>query len=383
MRVNVNKTAIIYVGFGSVSAMTVGGSNLLGKTLFLTLLILTVLAVVASYLLVLLMGYGFIFFTSEGVALSTQSRDFPVPIFFFLIGFNTPGLVGPVFLLIWIVYILCFVAAWKWRESFHSVLGKSLSRPFRSLFSNFLFIMPVLSSMLFTAAYAIVISQEAVGVPTGQPSFPPNTAAQEIFLNLAYAPVAEELGSRLVPMGLFTILYVFLAGRKVDGRRFKLLITSILYPDEAKRMTGLRNISEHGIWRGISGGEWTMIIVTSVIFGFAHVISPLGWEFGKFTSVFVQGFFFAVAYLAYGFEAPILLHWFFNYYLFFFDPAIASQFFPTTVPILSAIELVVIGPLGFSPLGVAGWAVFAYIELGKMLRWRKTKQQAPVATLPS
>ena len=362
--------------------MTVGRSNSFGKTLFLTLLILAVLLVVASYLLVLFMGYEFIFFTSEGLTLSMRTVNFPVFLFLNLFGFYTPELlVGAVFALIWILYVLCFMVAWNWRESFHYVVRKSFSRPFRSLFNNFLFIMPLLSCMLLTAVWAIISSQESVGIPTGQPSWPTGTPLQEIFLNLAYAPVAEELGFRLIPMGLFMILYVLLAERRVVGGGFKLLVTALFYPEGAKRMAGLRNVAEHGIWRGISVGEWTMILATSVIFAYAHVISPIGWEVGKFTSVFVQGFFFALTYLAYGFEAPILLHWFFNYYLFFFDPDVVAKFFPSTDPVFSLIELLLLG------LGALGWAVFAATGVKKLIRRTTAEQKqvvpTPPATLPS
>jgi len=325
------------------------------------------------------MGYGFIFFTPEGLALSTQSFNFPV-LLFLLIGFNARISAGTVFSFVWIVYVLCFVAAWKWRESFHGAIGKSFSGLSRSLFSNFLLLMPLLSSMVLTAAFAIIYSQESVGVPTGQPIWPADTPFQEIFLNLAYAPVAEELGFRIIPMGLFTLLYVFLAGKNVAGKGgFKLFVAALFYPERAKRMVGLHNVGEHGVWRGISVGEWTMILVTSVVFGFAHIISGIGWEAGKITSVFVQGFFFAFTYLTYGFEAPILLHWFFNYYLFFFDPEVASKFFPTTVPIFSLLEFVILG------LGILGWTVLAAAGLRRLLRWRKPKQEVPIppATLPS
>jgi len=358
--------------------MIVGGSNSVGKILFLTLFISIVLVVVASYLLVLLMGYGFIFFTPEGFTLSMQ--PFPAYVLlFFLIGFWTPIRAGTVFLFIWIVYFLCFIAAWKWRESFHDVMRKSFSRPFRGLFGNFLFIMPLLSSMVLTAVFAIISSQEFVGVPTGQPSFPEGMPVQEIFLNVGYAPVVEELGFRIIPMGLFTMFYVLSAGKNVAGRGLRLLVAALFYPEGAKRIAGLRNVCEYGIWRGINGGEWAMILGTSVFFAFAHILTGTGWEIGKITSVFVQGSFFGLTYLAYGFEAPILLHWFFNYYLFFFDPDVATKFFPSTVPVLSLIELVILG------LGALGWTVFAAAGLRKLIRQTTTKQVVPTppATLPS
>jgi len=327
------------------------------------------------------MGYGFIFSTSDGVALSMRSDSFPVLLFLFLVWFYTPPLpIGTVFGFVWIVYLFCFVAAWKWRESFHSVVRKSFSRPFTSVFSNFLFSMPLLSSMVLTAVTVIVYSLQSVGVPTGQVSFPPGMSSQEIFLNVAYVPAEEELGFRLVPMGLFTLFYVFLSGKNVAGRGLRLAVTSFLYPEGAKRVAGLRNVGEHGFWRGISGGEWAMVVVTSVVFAFFHIIGGIGWEVGKVASVLVQAFFLGVTYLAYGFEAPILLHWFFNYYLFFFDPDVLSKFFPATDPILTIVILVILG------LGIVGWAAFAAAGLRKLIKRLTKGQTVPVplqATLPS
>jgi len=355
--------------------MTADKSVSTGKVIVLTLFIVSVLVVVTSYLFILLMGYGFVFFTPEGLALTMQPFNSYL-LLFFLFGFYTTLEAGAVFSLISVVYIACFIAAWKWRESFHNVIGKSFSRSYCSLFNNFLFIMPLISSMLLTAVIAIIYTQDLAGVPTGQPIWPRDTPLQEIFLQVAYAPVAEELGFRLIPLGLVIVLYVFSAGKNIVGRGFKLLITSFFYPDGAKKMAGLKNVSDHGVWRGISVAEWIMVLAISLVFGYAHIISGIGWEVGKITSVFVQGFFFAFTYLAYGFEAPILLHWFFNYYFFFFDPEVATKFFPTTIPLLSAIELVTLA------LGILGWLVFAVIGLRMLLKRLTTRHETPTATFP-
>jgi hypothetical protein len=336
------------------------------KLVFLTLFILIALLLIVSYLLVLVMGYEFIFSTPEGLALSTQFFRFPLYLFFW-IGFYTPIMsVSAIFHVIWIFYVSCFLFAWIWRERLHSVIRRSFSQPFRRVFDNFLLVMPLISSMLFTAVTAIFLLQESVGIPTGQPLFPENTPSQEIFLDLAFAPVAEELGFRLIPMGLIITLYVFMAGKNIAGKRLKLFVTALFYPDGAKRMAGLRNISEHGIRHGISVGEWAMILIISLIFGYAHVISGIGWEIGKITSATLTGFFLALIYLAYGFEAPVLLHWFLNYYLFFFDPDVATNFFPTTIPILSLIELAILA------FGIVGWILFAGIGLSRLLKRTRT-----------
>jgi len=337
--------------------------------------------IVASYLLVHLMGYGFFFFTSEGLALSMQSFSFPVLIFF-LFGFETPFVlrVGAVFSAMWIAYAICFLAAWRWRRSFHAVFGRTVSR-MRTVLDNFLFAMPLLSSMALTAALAIIFSQSAVGVETGEPLLPSNV--HEAFLNLAYAPLVEEFAFRIVPIGLLVVLFVFLAGRNVRafsraGDRFKLFLLAFVYPEGAKRMSGLPTVGEHGLFRGLSSLEWIMVVVSSAVFGLAHVLSPIGWEIGKITSTFVQGFFFAVTYIAYGFEAPILLHWYFNYYFYFFDPKVAESFFPAAITLLLVIELMIL------VLGVVGWIFFAAEGLRRLLRrHEKALAQPPLPPLTS
>jgi len=337
--------------------------------------------IIASFLLVHLMSYGFFFFTPGGLALSMQSFKFPIFIIF-LLGFETPIPLqaGVVFSVMWMIYVVCFVAAWRWRKSFYVVLDKTVLGA-RDVFGNFLFSMPLLSSMALTAAIAIIFSQSAVGVETGEPQLPTNV--HEAFLNLAYAPLVEEFAFRIVPIGLLVVLFVFLAGRNVRafsraGDRFKLFLLAFVYPEGAKRMSGLPTVGEHGLFRGLSSLEWIMVVVSSAVFGLAHVLSPIGWEIGKITSTFVQGFFFAVTYIAYGFEAPILLHWYFNYYFYFFDPKVAETFFPAAISLLSVIELLIF------VLGVVGWIFFAAEGLRRLLRRReKALAQPPLPPLTS
>lgn len=345
------------------------------KNLVFILYSLAAFVIAASYLLVHLMGYGFFFFTPGGLALSMRSFNFPILVLF-LLGFMTPIPVaaGSVFLFVWIVYSLCFLFAWKWRQGFHSVFAKRASTELRRVFDNFLFVMPLLSSMVLTAALAIIYSQGIVGIETGVPQLSPDP--HEAFLDLAYAPFIEELAFRLVPIGLMVVFYVFLLGRNVRGvsavgNRVKLFFVAFVYPEGAKKMVGLPNVGEHGVSRGISWIEWVMIVVTSVVFGLAHVLSPVGWEIGKVTSTFVQGFFFAATYVVYGFEAPILLHWYFNYYFYFFDPSVAEGFFPSTIGLLSVIEIIIL------LVGIFGWVAFAVVGFRKLVRFRRGQPRQP------
>lgn len=305
------------------------------KRTFKALMIALVLVLVASYVLAMLLGLELFFFTLEGRALSIRH----------------------IFLFVWSVYILCFGIAWIWRESFHKVIGNAFLRPVSQLLRNFLFALPILASMLLLAVIGIHYFQEsALGVPTGEPALPENPF--ETFFLLAYSPLIEEIAFRLSPIGLFLIAYVFWAGRMVVAQLsskhlLKLFLVAPIYPEEAKRMVGLKNVGVNG-FRGISIGEWIMVLATSLVFGLAHLLSPIGWDVGKVTSTFMVGFVWGLAYLAYGFQAPILLHWYFNYYFYAYE--LASDLYPSTfsIEVLISFLTIIVGILGLLALLAMG-----------------------------
>jgi len=327
-------------------------------------LILIVLLLVSSYFLAMFLG-PVLLFSPDG---STVGREYhPLPILlFFIIGFYTPVAlnIGRVFLFLWGVFAVCLVAAWKFRESFHGVIEKGFSRPMKKLFNNWLFAMPIVTSMMLIAVIAIHSFQEAHGVPTGEVSLPPNPF--KAFFKLSYASLIEEIGFRVTPIGAFLIIYLFWVGRKnavtlTFWQRLKLLLTAPLYPDKAKKMVGVKTVSDFGVRGGISLGEWFMIFFTSIAFGLAHYLGG-GWEIGKVTSASVVGLAMGLTYLAYGAQAPILLHWFFNYYLQFFDPQLALEFYPGLFLAFLLIEPMIL------ILGVSGWFSFVILGLYKMFK---------------
>ena len=330
--------------------LTFNGIRETSKRIFKALMIAFVLVLVASYFLAMLLGLELFFFTSEGRALSL--RAYPLQVWLFIVFlFETPLVLnrGLIFLFVWSVYLLCFLVAWIWRESFHKVIRNAFLRPASRLLNNFLFALPILASMLLLAVIGIHYFQEsAFGVPTGEPALPENPF--ETFFLLAYSPLIEEVGFRLSPIGLFLIVYVFWAGKKgvaqlSSKQLLKLFLVAPIYPEEAKRMVGLKNVDDDG-FRGISIAEWIMVLATSLFFGLAHLLSPIGWEIGKVTSTFMVGFVWGLAYLAYGFQAPILLHWYFNYYFYAYE--LASDLYPSifSIEVLISFLTIVVGMLG-------------------------------------
>ena len=62
--------------------------------------------------------------------------------------------------------------------------------------------------------------------------------------------------------------------------------------------------------------EWVALVFTSTVFGAYHILSGAGWGPGKFLTAALAGFVLGIVYLTYGAYADILLHWFFNFYLY-------------------------------------------------------------------
>jgi hypothetical protein len=231
--------------------------------------------------------------------------------------------------------------------------------------------------MLLTAVLVIINLQSSGGLPT-QP--PPDFQQEPPFIQffqVSYAVLLEEIGFRISPIGLFLIVRMLEARFQnqitLSGwERLKLLFTALIYPDKAKKTVGLKTVSDFGIRKGISRGEWIMIFLTALAWGAAHFLVG-GWTVGKFTSVFVDGLVFGLTYMAYGAYAPILLHWFFNYYLSVLDYDFALKYYPYLLPMNSLAVLLMFA------IGTVGWIAFAIIGVKKLL---KPKARASPLPLP-
>lgn len=322
-------------------------------------LILTVLTIVFFYLFAIILGPSMFYFTSQGMDASMHYFQ-SLPVWFFtIIGFEIPVKLdfGVIFLFIWGVFTVSFVAAWKLRANFHRIIKESLIQPANKLFSSCLFAMPIINSMTLIAIIALQSFQEVGGIPTGMPPLPGDPFLD--FFELSYAAVIEEVGFRIIPIGAFLLFYLFWTKKRVATfsfrQKLKLLVIAPLFPDKAKRMVDAKTVDEHGIIGGISLGEWGMVIFTSMIFGLAHFLLGGGWEIGKTTSATLAGLVLGFGYLVYGAQASIIIHWFFNAYLetyFLF-----SEIYPiaTTLTEVVVISTIILGILGWSAIVILGY----------------------------
>lgn len=298
------------------------GITILSKSLNY-LLRVAVLFFVLTFIVSLFLGLA-LMFSPEGSRFSFSNIE-NLPFGFltlFIVALPVKTTYGTIFILIWIIYALCFIISWKTNVGFIKAVRKTFDSKSLLENKNFLFMFPVISSSLLVLIILVQSLQETVGVPTGSIDF--DNTYRGLF-ELAYSPFFEEIMFRISPFAVYyAILLIFNQARWQIwslGIYIKLFFTAVLFPERMKKRLGLPQIENVGIRKGISNGEWLMTILTSTMFGLAHYVSGSGWEIGKITSSFLAGFVFCLAYLAFGFHAPILLHWFFNYYFYVYEVA--------------------------------------------------------------
>lgn len=291
-------------------------SRTLQKIVFIIVVIISIF-IILTYLFSMGLGILVVFSTLEGLEFSLQPYSlYP----FLIIDWEVTVNSGLYYLSLWLIFAFCFVAAWKYRESLSIKVREVFSKTsLQSLFHNNLLAMPLITSMLLVGTVVLHHIQTSWGIPTGSPS--PGDPFLD-FLRVSRAPLVEEAVFRIIPIGAFLIPYIFLVGLRTKPEfswpeRLKICVLSILQPDKAKEKIGLKSVNNQGLRQGIIWAEWLMIALTASLFGVAHYFG--GWGPGKISQTTMSGAAFALAYLYYGAQAPILLHWFFNYYFTVFD----------------------------------------------------------------
>jgi hypothetical protein len=170
-----------------------------------------------------------------------------------------------------------------------------------------------------------------------------------MFANLTYSPIAEEIGFRVTALGLalgiIAMVRILLKSREATAPHgsnpIRLILLTMIYPDYAKGKAGLPTIAGDG-WRGIHWAEWLAVIGVSTIFGLDHYTSGSGWGPGKVLTAGLSGFVLGLTYMAYGPYADILLHWFFNFYVFVY-----GTYVPLIVDVLVFLGVLALGVWGF------------------------------------
>ena len=149
-------------------------------------------------------------------------------------------------------------------------------------------------TILFLFSAIITIVQESFGIITQ----PPDTANDLIlFLQISLAPITEEIGFRLILIGI--PLFLIYSHKSSIKFFFKCLWSpySNLHVYEKRKAVAL-------------------IVGVGIFFGIAHVISGEPWTDGKILQASIGGIILGWVYFRYGLAAAIILHWATNYFIY-------------------------------------------------------------------
>jgi len=313
-------------------------------TAFRKVVAVVVVILLATYFVSMTLGPILFFASPQGLdAASRMIAELPLSLLM-IANFSIPfGMhVGLFFLAIWLLYAVMFVLAWSDIPGFPSSVRNAAHRMSITR-SNYLVVLPQLAAMVLVVIVLLQTLQESAGVQTGGISFENPVLG---FLSVSYAPFVEELSYRITTIGLLDGLRLVWKTRGHPQYRgtkgaAHILAITMWKPEKTKELLGFSTIRDSGV-RGISWFEWATLAVTSGAFGAAHFLYGGGWEIGKISTAMVSGLALGFVYLRYGAYAPILLHWFFNYYFGAFD--LASQLnVPGAEVLVAGIQILNLG----------------------------------------
>lgn len=167
---------------------------------------------------------------------------------------------------------------------------------------NFLLLMPLICSASFFSFYVLHFLEESAGIPVGGVEF---QNLFEEFLLSSYSVFAEELIFRMLPM-LLPIAFFLLISTRKDGIGIRAVLLAFFKPRSFERSNSAKVVVPR---RFVA----MLVLSSSLIFAYAHIASG-AWGMGKFLTAFIAGLILGFSAFNYGFEASILIHWFYNTY---------------------------------------------------------------------
>jgi hypothetical protein len=256
------------------------------------LLLLTAVLVVVSFPV----GVYTVFFTSLSSKFSAASVVQGVYVFVGPVPAILPlaGSMGGFFVGLSVIYAAMVVLAARQGRGMLSSLRASVREGVGPLFSNTFFVTLISIGFLGFAILVIDSLETSRGVPVGSLS----GDAMQLFMSLTIAPLREELGFRMIMVGIPALALCL-------GRSWTLALKSLWRPSVC--------------YEGDVNATYSQAVlalaaaVSSVSFGLVHVLSGAGWEIGKLPEAAFAGVVLAYVYIRYGFHVAVLTHWGIDY----------------------------------------------------------------------
>ena len=285
-------------------------------------------------------GSGYISTTSDSYQNYTAAtRGNVITLFLTLIPIEIPANfnIGQLFLALTTLYIILFAMALNGPlKNLVGALKKAASNGISGLFDNSMFSVLMVFPVVLGAEILIILIEQAGGVSTGSlPSQDPLL----LFVSLLIAPLREEFGFRVIPIGI--VAFLFLISRK----RTKDSLMALWHPSRYLKKNDSPSEYKRHLYL-----IYAMIAISAIIFGYAHVFFGGGWGLGKIAAAGEAGVGLGIMYYLYGFPAAVLVHWSVDVFLTVYTLAPNIQnlgnfvyFYTLFLAVVSSIALLAIG----------------------------------------
>ena len=203
--------------------------------------------------------------------------------------------IGDLFTIFWSIFVILFVISFLGpKKNFIKIIGNILSNEKTSFSDNYMLNIIKWFSILVLVSAVITIIQESFGIITK----PPDTSNDLIlFLQISLAPITEEIGFRLILIGIpMFLIYSHKSSIKFFIKSLWTPYSTLHVYDNKKAIM--------------------IITIVGIFFGVAHVISGEPWTTGKILQASIGGIIIGWVYFRYGLAAAIILHWATNYFIY-------------------------------------------------------------------
>jgi len=234
------------------------------------------------------------------------------------------GTLGGLFVLFSAVYFAFLILAARQGPGLLRALRSSITEGYDALFTN-----PLAATSVLLGATSLVIVlvdtlQTNAGISTGSLSGDPFS----LLVDFTVAPLLEETTFRLIMLGIpVLILSLVLLRNFSPMKAIKVLWrpSSFWDVDETEEAETSRSFNETTPSmfpdqetdslkvRAMKPIIYVFLLLSSLIFGYAHYASGAGWGPGKVSEAALAGLALGYLYVKYGFHTNVLLHWSINY----------------------------------------------------------------------
>ena len=228
---------------------------------------------------------------------------------------------GDAFIVTWCLFVILFsIAIIGPKKNFLKSISELLIKEKNLTDENYLVTIIKWFSVIVLLSGIINFVQQSFGIAIEPPE---STNDLILFLAVAIAPITEEIGFRVILIGI--PLFLIYSFRSSVSSFFH----TLWHPYKNLHIVDKKKVI-------------LLIVLVGIFFGAAHIISGEPWSAGKFAQATISGIIIGWVYYRYGLITALLIHWATNYFIFSYVFGISEI---NSISVESAISHTMIGTL--------------------------------------